>query len=94
MMMWWLARWSWTVHALSGLRPRLLAEPMVTSAAAGGVLWRWRWAVARHAGEQYLAGRPVTPGVIGFWQSGRVHVTASVGVSLRNERFMVWGFRG
>ena len=40
MMMWWLARWSWTVHALSGLRPRLLAEPMVTSATAGGVLWR------------------------------------------------------
>ena len=83
-----LPRWSWTIHALSGLRPRLLAEPMVTSATAGGVLWRWRWAAARQAGEQYRAGRPVTAGVIGFSQSGAAHMATVAGVSLRNERII------
>ena len=90
--MFWLPWRSWTIQALSGLRPRLLAEPMVTSAMGGGVLLcRWRWAVARHVGEQYLAGRPVVAGVIGFSQSGRVQVAAGFGVSLRNVSVMVWG---
>ena len=54
-----------------------------------GVLWRWRWAVARQVGEQYLAGRPVLVGVIGFSQSGRVQVVMGVRVSLRNESVMI-----